>query len=42
MRERAAQELNPKIGRLGAEAPSRVFPAEPYCARIALIQTAFK
>jgi hypothetical protein len=25
MRERAAQELNPKMGRMGAEDPSRVF-----------------
>ena len=28
MREGAAQELNPKIGRMGAEDPSRLFPAE--------------
>ncbi len=25
MRERAAQKLNPKMGRMGAEDPSRVF-----------------
>ena len=29
MRERAAQELNPEMGRLGAEDPSRPFSAEP-------------
>jgi hypothetical protein len=29
MRKRAAQELNPQIGRMGAEDPSRVSPAEP-------------
>ncbi|TMG59372.1 MAG: DEAD/DEAH box helicase [Chloroflexi bacterium] len=29
MRERAAHELNPKMGRMGAEDPSRALPAEP-------------
>jgi poly(A) polymerase len=29
MRERAAQELNPEMGRMGAEDPSRTFSAEP-------------
>jgi putative nucleotidyltransferase with HDIG domain len=29
MRERAAQSLNPEMGRLGAEDPSRTFSAEP-------------
>jgi len=29
MRERAAQKLNPKIGRMGAEDPLRAFPAAP-------------
>src|SRR6202790_116675 len=29
MRERAAQSLNPEMGRMGAEDPSRVFPAAP-------------
>jgi hypothetical protein len=29
MRERAAQKLNPKMGRMGAEDPSRAFPAGP-------------
>src|SRR5450759_3616030 len=29
MRERAAQELNPKMGRMGAEVPSTAFPAAP-------------
>jgi hypothetical protein len=29
MRERAAEELNPQIGRMGAEDPSRALPAEP-------------
>jgi ubiquinone/menaquinone biosynthesis C-methylase UbiE len=29
MRERAAQELNPEMGRMGAEDPSRAFPAAP-------------
>jgi hypothetical protein len=29
MPERAAQELNPEMGRMGAEAPSRAFRSEP-------------
>ena len=29
MRERAAQELNPEMGRMGAEDPSRVFRSAP-------------
>jgi len=29
MRERAAQELNPQIGRMGVEDPSRAFRSEP-------------
>jgi hypothetical protein len=29
MRERAAEELNPKIGRMGAEAPLKVFRPGP-------------
>ena len=29
MHERAAQELNPEMGRMGAEDPSTAFPAEP-------------
>jgi len=29
MRERAAQELNPKMGRMGAEDPSRAFRSGP-------------
>jgi len=29
MRERAAEELNPKIGRMGAEDPPRIFRAGP-------------
>ena len=29
MRERAAQELNPEMGRMGAEDPSTAFPAAP-------------
>ena len=29
MRKRAAQELNPKMGRMGAEDPSRAFSAGP-------------
>src|SRR5438128_4052672 len=29
MRERAPQELNPKMGRMGAEDPSRAFAAAP-------------
>jgi hypothetical protein len=29
MRERAAEELKPKMGRMGAEDPSRAFPAAP-------------
>ena len=29
MRERAAQKLNPKMGCMGAEDPSRAFPAGP-------------
>jgi len=30
MRERAAQELSPQIGRMGAEAPSRAFQPSLY------------
>jgi ubiquinone/menaquinone biosynthesis C-methylase UbiE len=30
MRERAAQELSPEMGRMGAEDPSRAFPAAPH------------
>jgi hypothetical protein len=30
MRERAAQELNPKIGRMGAEDPSRIPGRDSY------------
>jgi hypothetical protein len=30
MRERAAQELNPEMGRMGAEDPSRVFRPRLY------------
>jgi hypothetical protein len=33
MRERAAQELNPEMGRMGAEDPPRDFPAEPNLGR---------
>jgi hypothetical protein len=29
MRERAAQELNPEMGRMGAEDPSTAFSAAP-------------
>src|SRR6267142_2094862 len=29
MRKRAAESLNPEMGRMGAEDPSRTFPAEP-------------
>jgi hypothetical protein len=29
MRKRAAQPVNPEMGRMGAEDPSRAFPAEP-------------
>jgi hypothetical protein len=29
MRERAAQELNPEMGRMGAEDPPRVFRSAP-------------
>jgi segregation and condensation protein A len=32
MRERAAEELNPKMGRMGAEDPSRAFPVGPRVA----------
>src|SRR5437879_13329318 len=32
MRERAAQELSPEMGRMGAEDPSRALPDEPQLA----------
>jgi cysteine desulfurase len=40
MRKRAAQELNPEMGRMGAEDPSRVFSAEP-ASRIYLDDAGF-
>jgi poly(A) polymerase len=38
MRERAAQELNPEMGRMGAEDPSRTFSAEPPVTDEALLK----
>ena len=35
MRERAAEELNPEMGRMGAEDPSTAFSAAPLEARTA-------
>jgi hypothetical protein len=36
MRERAAQELNPEMGRMGAEDTPRGFPAATLCSLRAL------
>ncbi len=33
MRERAARELNPEMGRMGGEDPSRVFRSAPLAPR---------
>ena len=34
MRERAAQSLNPEMGRMGAEDPSTAFSAAPLGSRV--------
>jgi len=37
MRERAAQELNPEMGRMGAEDPSTAFSAAPLSLYLAVL-----
>src|ERR1700674_4845002 len=41
MRERAAQELNPEMGRMGAEDPSTAFSAEPLGSHLAVSEVSW-